>query len=146
MADNETNVIYRLRDKYTCKSWNSLSSLSSSKGWLLPVVEKHDNDGGAYLQSGDVLYAEQTGADWDLRIERNDAPLRTMRNIQLQGLDGVPGLWAKVSDEGHDVYLYLLDAIKSVDGEEKRQLHVDVFYPNTRYNADRPGPGTVTIL
>lgn len=141
-----TYTVYELRDKYTCKSWNQLASLASKNGWILPVVDRNDPLIAAYLQSGDVLYAEQTGADWDLRIERNDMPLRTMRNIQLQGLTGVPGLWAKVSDKGYDVYLYLLTEVKNMEGEAKRQLHVDVFYPNSRYDDDRPGPDTVTIL
>lgn len=139
-SGSDKPTIYLLRNKYTCKGWGTLNQVVPKRAWVLDNVWQPDSDKGEYLKAGDELFVVEHDGIYELRIERSGSVVRVLENLQLQGLDTTPALWATAGGLGYDIYLYLLDT-SGVD----RRIHVDVFYPHSRYNQDRPGPDTVVV-
>lgn len=130
---------YILRQTYNCKGWGAMAALVPNRAWVLDKISLPPGaEQAEYLETGDELFVDATAGE--IQVKRAGVVVHTLTNLHLDGMGTTPNLWAKAHQTGYDVYLYLLDSAGSA-----RKIHVDVFYPQSQYDQDRPGPATVEV-
>jgi hypothetical protein len=141
-----TEYVLKRSSEILCVDWGNLDALlpkTGKSGWTVDQNTTPPSRGGAdYIKVGDRIRIEKKGDRYDLILSRKGIPDRVHEGVQLGGVSGYGNLWAKVSKDGLDLYLYLLKT-----AGPDREVHVEVFYIDTRHADERPeNPGQVEIV